>query len=468
MRSDSLGQVVWLKERVDRVPTRLIFESALELMSMTKVGSFTMGTPGGEKAGPPPAVKALLSKFGSNKEEDKLKGYLSLLKVGPKILKLVPGKKAQDVRTWLEVYSYWNQGGMENVVSLFLLLAKRYGMVDGAIPDPLRVVETPSQGLVHPLCDTFFSSPKKYLEWYLEKAKDPANAMASPTAPRVAVLLYRKHVITSQSYIAQLVRTFEREGLLPIPIFINGVEAHTIVRDLLTTKYEQGQRRQGITIVDSLSRECVEVDAILNTIGFPLVGGPAGSMEAGRRVDVATRLLAAKNVPYFVSSPLLLQDIKSWKDNGVLGLQSAVLYSLPELDGAVDTVVLGGLVGDKIALVPERVRKLACRIKGWNRLSTTPPKDRKVSILLYGFPPNVGAIGTAALLNVPRSLENMLKALQAAGFDTGVDASKIDGEAIIAVLTAISQDSVVAGGPARMNEMVDPTTFGGASKESLP
>lgn len=165
----------------------------------------------------------------------------------------------------------------------------------------------------------------------------------------------------------------------------------------------------------------------------------------------------------------------------MLGLQSAVLYSLPELDGAVDTVVLGGLVGDKIALVPERVRKLAQRIKGWQRLRATPAAERKVAVLLYGFPPNVGAIGTAALLNVPKvgpwvqtsrppscfdsstyiyiyihkqSLEQLFKALQAQGYDTGLDAEKIDGEAVVAVLTALSQEAVVAGGPKRMAEMV--------------
>jgi cobalamin biosynthesis Mg chelatase CobN len=48
----------------------------------------------------------------------------------------------------------------------------------------------------------------------------------------------------------------------------------------------------------------------------------------------------------------------SWRKDGVQGLQQVVLYSLPELDGAIDTVVLGGLVGDAIALVPERTRKL--------------------------------------------------------------------------------------------------------------
>jgi cobalamin biosynthesis Mg chelatase CobN len=32
--------------------------------------------------------------------------------------------------------------------------------------------------------------------------------------------------------------------------------------------------------------------------------------------------------------------------------------------------------------------------------------------MLYGFPPGVGATGTAALLNVPQSLEQLLAALQ--------------------------------------------------------
>jgi magnesium chelatase subunit H len=33
---------------------------------------------------------------------------------------------------------------------------------------------------------------------------------------------------------------------------------------------------------------------------------------------------------------------------------------------------------------------------------------------VYGFPPGVGATGTAALLNVPKSLENLLASLREA------------------------------------------------------
>lgn len=58
------------------------------------------------------------------------------------------------------------------------------------------------------------------------------------------------------------------QGLLPVPFFINGVEAHTIVRDLLTTTHEQSMRAKGVVQCDSLRQsDAVTVDAIVNTIG---------------------------------------------------------------------------------------------------------------------------------------------------------------------------------------------------------
>jgi len=93
--------VEWLKDRVDAVPLRFVFESALELMSETRVGAFEMAPPAdGKKAGPPPVVKKVLGMFGSGREEDRLSGYLSFLKIGPKILKFFPMQKAQDLRAW--------------------------------------------------------------------------------------------------------------------------------------------------------------------------------------------------------------------------------------------------------------------------------------------------------------------------------------------------------------------------------
>ncbi|MBD2497058.1 magnesium chelatase subunit H [Nostoc sp. FACHB-280] len=443
-------QVLWLRDRLAQVPIRLVFESALELMSLTKLGDFAIGD---KPKGMPKPVKFILDKFSNGREEDKLAGYISFLKIGPKLLKFVPVQKVQDLRNWLIIYGYWNAGGPENVAALFWTLAEKYlGLKIGDIPPP---VETPNMGLLHPDYQGFFETPKAYLEWYQKKGTglgehfDKLSASqgtgkknihsplpvgersrtTTPNSPIVGILLYRKHVITKQPYIPQLIRRFEEAGLIPLPIFINGVEGHVAVRDWMTTDYEQQQRQLNNIETPSLSPEAVKVDAIVSTIGFPLVGGPAGSMEAGRQVEVAKRILTAKNVPYIVAAPLLIQDIHSWTRQGVGGLQSVVLYALPELDGAIDTVPLGGLVGEDIYLVPERVQRLIGRVKSWIALRQTTASERKIAIILYGFPPGYGATGTAALLNVPRSLIKFLHALQDQGYDVG-DIPE-DGEELI-------------------------------------
>ena len=119
-----------------------------------------------------------------------------------------------------------------------------------------------------------------------------------------------------------------------------GVEAHTIVRDQLTSQDEQAAIREGRLKQGSLRSDATSVDAMVSTIGFPLVGGPAGrssptcgqstclllaaplvystsslmaepltsgTMEGGRQADIAKGILAAKNVPYIVAAPLLIQ-----------------------------------------------------------------------------------------------------------------------------------------------------------------
>ncbi|MGB7247510.1 MAG: magnesium chelatase subunit H [Phormidesmis sp.] len=419
-------QVIWLRDRIAHIPIRLVFESALELMALTQLGKFAIAPKtdpqtGKQKTGMPKPVQFILSKFSSGNEEDRLAGYLSFLKVGPKLLKYVPARKVQDLRNWLIIYGYWNASGLENVTALFNYLAQKYLKLP-ALPIP-PVVETPNMGLLHPDYDGYFTSPKAFIHWY--------ENTYTPDAPanRVAILLYRKHVITRQAYISQLIRAFEQANLIPVPIFINGVEGHVAVRDWLTSDYEQVQRSLDHKACLSLSPEAVKVDAIVSTIGFPLVGGPAGSMEAGRQVAVAKRILAAKNVPYLVSAPLLIQDIHSWTRKGIGGLQSVVLYALPELDGAIDPVPLGGLVGDRIYLIPERLKRLTARVKSWISLRQKPVAKRKIAVILYGFPPGYGATGTAALLNVPASLLKLLQALKEQGYEVG-DLPE-DGEEII-------------------------------------
>ena len=82
------------------------------------------------------------------------------------------------------------------------------------------------------------------------------------------------------------------------------------------------------------------------------------------------------------------------------------------------------------------------------QLRQTPTRDRKVGLVLYGFPPNVGAVGTAALLNVPRSLDAILATLSEAGYNapTGLSGEAlVAGDAIcfVGIFCLIHQDSFI-------------------------
>jgi len=72
--------------------------------------------PSGKSKGPPPAVKKVLSLFGSGREEDRMVGYLSFLKIGPKLLKFLPGTNC--------AFSYHEQTVFQTG-SVFMLLSSR-------------------------------------------------------------------------------------------------------------------------------------------------------------------------------------------------------------------------------------------------------------------------------------------------------------------------------------------------------
>lgn len=74
---------------------------------------------------------------------------------------------------------------------------------------------------------------------------------------------------------------------------------------------------------------------------------------------------------------------------------------------------------------------------------------------MYGFPPNTGAVGTAALLNVDKSLRNTLTQLQASGYDIGsCDPSNIPDDAIVSALRSLYQEGVSGKGAAKAATLV--------------
>ena len=63
----------------------------------------------------------------------------------------------------------------------------------------------------------------------------------------------------------------------------------------------------------------------------------------------------------------------------------------------------------RMAPCPERIERLAGRVARQVALRRGRAAERRVGIVLFGFPPNAGAAGTAAWLDVFRSLFPGLK-----------------------------------------------------------
>ncbi len=111
-----------------------------------------------------------------------------------------------------------------------------------------------------------------------------------------------------------------------------------------------------------------------------------------------------------------------------------MLIALPEIDGATNPTVFAGRHGAEtctgcarrcngtsdvraMAPCPERIGVLADKVARLAALRRSQVAERRVGIVLYGFPPNAGAVGTAAYLSVFESLHNTLHAMAAQGYD---------------------------------------------------
>jgi magnesium chelatase subunit H len=73
--------------------------------------------------------------------------------------------------------------------------------------------------------------------------------------------------------------------------------------------------------------------------------------------------------------------------------------------------------------IDDRIAMLAARVDRLVRLRATPPADRNVAVVLFNFPPNSGATGTAAYLSVWESLLRTLQAMRAEGYTVDVPAT---------------------------------------------
>ncbi|MBD2074665.1 magnesium chelatase subunit H [Phormidium sp. FACHB-592] len=386
----------------DRLDVAVVFPSMPQVMRLNKMGSFSMAQLGQSKSAIAQFMKKRKEKSGSGFQD----GMLKLLNTLPKVLKYLPMDKAQDARNFMLSFQYWLGGSQENLENFLLMLADRYVYKEldtdsGALQyrDP---VTYPDLGIWHPLAPTMFEDVKEYLNWFNSRT-DISDELKDPLAPCVGLVLQRTHLVTGDDahYVA-MVQELESMGARVISVFAGGLDFSKPVEAFF---YDPLSKNQNAI-----------VDVVISLTGFALVGGPA-KQDHPKAIEALKRL----NRPYMVALPLVFQTTEEWEDSdlGLHPIQVALQIALPELDGAIEPIILSGrdgMTGRAIAL-QDRVEAITQRAMKWANLRRKPKLTKKVAITVFSFPPDKGNVGTAAYLDVFGSIYKVMEALQHNGYD---------------------------------------------------
>ncbi|MBE9079375.1 magnesium chelatase subunit H [Romeria aff. gracilis LEGE 07310] len=386
----------------DRLDAAVVFPSMPQVMRLNKLGSFSMAQLGQSKSVIGDFMKKRRKQQGSGFEDAMLK----LLRTLPKVLKYLPVEKAQDARNFMLSFQYWLGGSPDNLENFLLMLADRYVLKDVAEGAPQAglayadPVTYPDIGIWHPMATTMFEDLKEYLNWY-DSRSDIPEILDNEVAPCVGLVMQRTHLVTGdEAHYVAIVQELEYLGARVIPVFAGGLDFAKPVEAYF---------------YDPLDPNQTIVDAVVSLTGFALVGGPA-RQDHPKAIEALKKL----NRPYMVSLPLVFQTTEEWEDSdlGLHPIQVALQMAIPELDGAIEPIVMSGrdgMTGRAITL-QDRVEAIAHRALKWANLRRLPRATKKLAITVFSFPPDKGNVGTAAYLDVFGSIYKVMEAMQAGGY----------------------------------------------------
>ncbi len=445
MDGENAARLIPLLDSSRAKTTVVVINCMPELMRRSRLGKLDFGKlPGGrskgqsakskaasdEDASPDGLLKSVSSWIGRQAKANRKNGargndrtdYLKWVDRMPALLRFVPNTgRLRDAKNYLMMVGYFLQPTPNNIKSMILLALKEY-----AADDRLRTIEVlppesvPSVAIYHPDAPMLFESFESYQDWYVPRR--PKSKYQSPKAQpaslnpasTVGLLLMRPQIVSnSHQHYDALIRAIEAEGLDVIPAISTLMDN----RDACE-RFFVGTQASGLQASEREHAGGVrttQVSQIVSLTGFSFVGGPAMNDS-----EAAADYLSHLNIPYRSLVSLDTQTIENWRESftGLNPVQTGMQIASPEIDGATEPHIFGGIPerGVEPAAFQDRCRRIARRLKRWNRLQMADRADLKIALVIYCFPPNKGNIGTAADLDVLESVRAILGALKGDGY----------------------------------------------------
>lgn len=152
------------------------------------------------------------------------------------------------------------------------------------------------------------------------------------------------------------------------------------------------------------------------------------TLKIGNVPSKLAPVLAQLDVPLINAIALNSQSRAEWERSasGLDFIERSWQIGSAELAGAIAPTIVASkeklvdmATGETYVMtmpIAERVERLADRVQAWVKLRHAPPKERRVAIIYYNYPPGKESIGASYLNVLPESLLQILNRLRADGF----------------------------------------------------
>ncbi len=297
-------------------------------------------------------------------------------------------------------------------------------------------------------------------------------AQGDPMRPKVGVIAYRAQVIAGNvSYVSELCSALERYGAVPVPVYTYSLRSYgdSSGSSSVSDRVPGGVLGSGSGSDVSFHVGEMETGAIpsqgdqddrLGPVSPPSLLGLVDRTDHADATDHAdvTSLLGNASVDAvivttmssgsydhdkesFDAYPLCQLDVpvlqgicsiasrRRFEDSnlGLSPVDVAMSVAMPEVDGRVITVPFSfketvdddELIGTGITAyrcIPDRVDRVASIATRMARLARTPVASKRVAIVLSAYPTSKSRLGNAVGLDTPRSVIDLLHAMDVAGY----------------------------------------------------
>lgn len=281
---------------------------------------------------------------------------------------------------------YYANAGRDNYQQMMVYLSNQiFGLSSTQATAPITV---PNVGLYHyNFPGQVTDNEQAFFDFLAPKQNQPV----------IAVAIHRSVVDYEQQQVVDaLLKALESKGAKALGFFFEGNDEQLHYTDLLMTEANGGVKQQA------------KVDLLINYRALHYVDKRRAEFE-----KLGVPVLHALN---YTSGN---QQAFEADHAGISASLTPFFLVIPEDTGSTDpTIIAANHQGEK-QVIPYQLNALAERAYNHANLAHINNADKKVATFIWNYPPGEKNIG-AAFLDVPSSIENITKAMQAQGYQVDV------------------------------------------------